>query len=450
MKNIAIVGAGLVGSLQAILMAKKGYKVSVFERRPDLRKAASIGGRSINLAMSNRGWKAIELAGVADKVREFALPMFRRCMHDTEGNLSYQPYGVNGEAIYSVSRGKLNQTLMNEAEHYPNVDYHFNLKTKDVDLRDNTLVMQTLDKKTKTFNFNKLFACDGAVSAVRSRMQNAPLFNYQQNYLTHGYKELEIPANPDGSHKIENDCLHIWPRGEFMMIALPNKDGSFTCTLFFQMNGEISFDALKTDQDVQTFFEEQFPDSLTLIPNLLSDYRNNPVGSLITVKCDPWHYNDDILLMGDAAHAIVPFYGQGMNAGFEDCSVFHEMYEAAKGEWGGLIENFSDVRYKDGHAIADLALHHYIEMRDKTADPDFLLRKKIEAKFSKIHPEKWLPLYSQVTFSHIPYHKALANGAKQKEMMDVIMETENIHQDWDSDAIMLKLESLLDKENYHV
>ena len=228
MKNISIVGAGLVGSLQAIMMAKKGFDVKVFERRPDLRKAKNIGGRSINLALSDRGWKALKLAGVEEQVREIALPMYKRCMHDKDGNLTYQPYGVNNEAIYSVSRGRLNQILMNEADNYANIDYRFNLKTKDVDLRDNTLVMQNLEKGIVTEVFDYLFACDGAYSAIRTRMERTRPFNYQQQYLGHGYKELEIPALPGGKHRLENDCLHIWPRGTFMMIALPNLDGSFT------------------------------------------------------------------------------------------------------------------------------------------------------------------------------------------------------------------------------
>ncbi len=283
MKNISIVGAGLVGSLQAIMMAKKGYQVKVFERRPDLRKAKNIGGRSINLALSDRGWKALEIAGVDEQVREIALPMYKRCMHDKEGNLTYQPYGVNNEAIYSVSRGRLNQILMNEADNYDNIEYAFNLKTKDVDLRDHTLVMQNLDKKVVTQSYDYLFACDGAYSSVRSRMERTRPFNYQQQYLGHGYKELEIPANPDGTHRLENDCLHIWPRGTFMMIALPNLDGSFTCTLFFPMKGETSFDTLKTQNDVQAFFEEQFQDALPHLPELLNDYFENPVGHLMTV-----------------------------------------------------------------------------------------------------------------------------------------------------------------------
>lgn len=445
MKKIAVVGAGLVGSLQAILLAKKGYKVQVLERRPDLRKAEFIGGRSINLALSNRGWKALDLAGVSDKIKEYALPMYKRCMHDADGNLTYQPYGKENEAIYSVPRGTLNQTLMNEAEHYPNVEYLFDLKCKDVDLRDNTLVMQNNDKEIETFKFDKMFACDGAFSAVRGRLQRTTGFNYQQSYLGHGYKELEIPPNADGSFKLENDCLHIWPRGEYMMIALPNAGGSFTCTLFMANEGEVSFQSLDSDDKVMAFFNKNFADSTPHIPELLEDWKKNPVGSLMTVKCDPWQYNDDILLLGDAAHAVVPFYGQGMNSGFQDCTVFQEMHDARNGEWDGLIEDFSDAHYKNGQAIADLALYNYIEMRDKTADPDFLLRKKIEAKFTKLYPEKWMPLYSQVTFSQTPYAEAVENGNRQRAIMDQVMEMNDIHNIWDDSLVIDKINQLIDK-----
>ncbi len=445
MKKIAIVGAGLVGSLQAILMAKKGYQVQVLEGRPDLRKAAFVGGRSINLALSNRGWKALDLAGVSDKIREFGLPMYKRCMHDKLGNLTYQPYGKENEAIYSVPRGLLNQTLMNEAENYPNIEYLFDLKCKDVDLRDNTLVMQNNAKEIETFKFDKLFACDGAFSAIRGRLQRTTGFNYQQSYLGHGYKELEIPPNANGTFRMAHDCLHIWPRGEFMMIALPNADKTFTCTLFFANEGELSFESLNTDEKVMAFFETTFPDLIPNIPNLLETWNNNPVGSLMTVKCDPWHFNDTILLLGDAAHAVVPFYGQGMNAGFQDCTVFQEMHDARNGDWKDLMKDFSAAHYKNGHAIADLALYNFIEMRDLTADPDFLLMKKIEAKFSALYPDKWLPLYSQVTFSLTPYAKALENGNRQRAIMNEIMEMENIHNIWDDSHVIDRINELLDK-----
>jgi kynurenine 3-monooxygenase len=444
MKKIGIVGAGLAGSLQAILMAKKGYDVSVFERRTDLRKAKLIAGRSINLALSHRGWKALELAGIADDIHEIAIPMYKRCMHALDGTLTYQAYGKEDEAIYSVSRGGLNQKLMNLADQYPSISYYFNRKCTDIDLDTNTLLFDNSETKEKEkHKLDKVFATDGAFSAVRMRMQKSTLFDYSQKYLDHGYKELVIPANEDGSHKLDKNCLHIWPRGEFMMIALGNLDGSFTCTLFFPMKGEVSFESLTTPELITAFFNKTFPDAVAMMPNLMTDYMENPTSSLIMVRCTPWNYKEDVVLIGDAAHAIVPFYGQGMNCAFEDCTVFHEMHEEVGGNWDGLLDRFSEKRVPEGNAILDLALQNYIEMRDLTADPEFLLQKKIEAKFSKLYPEKWTPLYSQVTFSHTPYSQALRNGKLQDEIMANILKMDNIHENWDDSSVMDKLLSLV-------
>jgi kynurenine 3-monooxygenase len=446
MKKIAVVGAGLVGSLQAILLAKKGYQVEVFERRPDLRKAKLIAGKSINLALSDRGWKALELAGIAEDIRKIAIPMYKRCMHALDGTLSYQAYGNEDQAIYSVSRGGLNQKLMNLADNYPSISYNFNRKCQDLDLKTKSLTFHNSETNSdEKHSFDKIFATDGAFSAVRMRMQKSTFFDYSQKYLDHGYKELVIPANEDGTHKLDKNCLHIWPRGEFMMIALANLDGSFTCTLFFPMQGEISFESLKTREDVQAFFEKTFSDAVSIMPTYLDDYFENPTSSLVMVRCDPWNYQDDVLLLGDSAHAIVPFYGQGMNCGFEDCTVFDEMYHEANGNWDGLLSKFSKQRVPDGNAILDLALMNYVEMRDLTADPEFLLQKKIEAKFSKLYPNLWLPLYSQVTFSHIRYSDALKNGQIQNEIMQEVLKMENIHQNWESDEVMEKMLSLVKK-----
>lgn len=437
MKKVAVVGAGLVGSLQAVFLAKRGFEVSVFERRPDMRKAKLLAGRSINLALSDRGWKALEKIGIDKQIREIAIPMYGRKMHAVDGSLTFQPYGKENQAIYSVSRGGLNQQLMNFADNFPNIHYQFDMRCKDVDLKSNTLVFQNETKQEEQkHDFEHIFATDGAFSPLRLRLQQTPLFNFQQTFLTHGYKELEIPANEDGTHKLDKNCLHIWPRGKFMMIALPNLDGSFTVTLFFPLKGELSFDTLDTPEKVMSFFENTFADALTHMPNLKHDFFENPTSTLITVRCSPWHYEDKLVLMGDAAHAIVPFYGQGMNAGMEDCSVFDRIFDETSENWLKTFEMYSEKHCKDGEAIADLALNNYIEMRDKTADPDFLLRKKIERKFSDLYPNKWLPLYELVTFSHIPYSEAMEKGKFQKAIMDEIMQQKDIHERWNDDAIM--------------
>lgn len=443
-KKVAVIGAGLVGSLHAILLAKKGLQVDVFERRPDLRKADVIGGRSINLALSDRGFKALEYAGVADEIRKMCIPMYGRKMHDLEGNLTFQPYGKEDEAIYSVSRGGLNQTLMNHADNFPNITYRFNHKCEDIDLKTNEITfIDTKNNKEATYKYDYIFGTDGAFSAVRNRMMKTPMFNYSQDYLSHGYKELVIPPNEDGSHRIDKNCLHIWPRGKFMLIALPNLDGSFTVTLFFPMKGETSFESLKTEKDVIDFFEKTFPDALEQIPTLRTDYYENPTATLVTVRCSPWNFEDKVMLMGDAAHAVVPFYGQGMNSGFEDCSVFYEMFDQFD-DTQELFEKYSESRVPDGSAIADLALYNYIEMRDLAGDPDFLLRKKIERKFSDLYPNKWMPLYSQVTFSHIRYSEALAAGERQRKIMDEVMKMQNIYENWEDEAVMKKIVSLVE------
>ena len=444
MEKIAIVGAGLVGSLQAILLAKKGYHVEVFERRPDMRNVKLIAGRSINLALSDRGWKALKMAGVDDKIKETAIPMYGRMMHAEDGTLTPQAYGKEGQAIYSVSRGGLNQTLMNLADKYDNVNFNFNKACKNVDLENNELTFSDVETKEKTiFSPDRIFATDGAFSAIRARLQKTSRFNYSQTYLKHGYKELCIPANPDGTHQIDKNSLHIWPRGEYMMIALPNIDGSFTCTLFFPFEGANSFESIKTEQDVLRFFNERFADVVPLMPDLVTEYFENPTSPLVTVKCEPWNYSDKIILMGDASHAIVPFYGQGMNSGFEDCSVFEEMSANFDGNWAKLFEDFANERKPNGDAIADLAIQNFIEMRDKVADESFLLRKKIEKKLFTKYPDKWMPLYSQVTFSHIPYATANAQGKKQEKIMDVIMAEPEIENNWDSNEIEQRILSLI-------
>jgi kynurenine 3-monooxygenase len=434
-RKIAVVGAGLVGSLQTLFLARRGFNVDVFERRPDIRKSELQGGRSINLALSDRGWLALERAGVADAVREVSIPMFERIIHAVDGTITRQPYGKEGQAIYSVSRGGLNKTILEHVDANPRVSLHFDCRCIDLDPEAGRVSFVSEVGGEKNFIFDHIFGTDGAFSAVRSRLQRIDRFNFSQEYLSHGYKELCISANPDGTHRLEKNALHIWPRNEFMLIALPNLDGSFTVTLFFPFEGAVSFQSLDSASKAETFFATTFPDALKHMPDLGAQFFSNPTSSLVMIKCDPWYYRDKVLLMGDASHAIVPFYGQGMNAGFEDCRIFDEMSSEIATDWETLFREFSERRKPDADAILELALRNYIEMRDKTADPEFLLQKKIENRFARKYPERWLPLYSQVTFSHIPYSKALADGDMQEEIMRRVMDRPDIEKIWDSDEI---------------
>jgi len=416
---LTVMGAGLVGSLLSLYLARRGHPVQVFERRPDPRRTGFLEGRSINLAVSDRAWRALEGVGVADDIRQVGIAMSQRIMHDAHGQLSYQPYGQDGQAIYSVNRGHLNRTLLDLAEARPNVQVRFGQQCLGIDLkRQQIQLLDSASGQEHTESYTRLFGTDGAFSAVRGALQKTERFDYSQHYLEYGYKELTIEAGPDGSWQLEKNALHIWPRGQYMMIALPNLDGSFNCTLFFPYDGPESFASLQTPAQVTDFFRRVFPDAEPLMPELEREFFEHPTGSLVTVRCFPWKYDDDVLLLGDAAHAIVPFYGQGMNAGFEDCSVLNELLDQhGDAAWPTIFAEFQQQRKPNTDAIADLAVYNFVEMRDRVADPRFLLQKKIEAKISAQYPGRWMPLYSQVTFSHTPYAEAWAAGQQQEAIM---------------------------------
>ncbi|MCH2229319.1 MAG: FAD-dependent monooxygenase [Crocinitomicaceae bacterium] len=437
-KSAIIVGAGLVGSLWAVYLSKAGYKVTIYERRSDIRNAEISAGKSINLALSTRGWKALDTVGVGDAVREIAIPMYGRIMHDIEGNLSEQAYGKEGEAIYSVSRGGVNARMMDIAEKVGGATIHYNMKCIDADTKSGTVTLKNY--KTDEIiedSADVVFACDGAFSAVRySAMQKLDRFNYSQNFIADGYREILLPANEDGSYKLDKNALHIWPRGRFMMIALANEDGSFTGTLFMPHSGyENSFDKLNSKEKVDDFFKKIFPDFYEMMPNIADAWEDHPLSSLAIMRSYPWH-DGKFALMGDAAHATVPFYGQGMNGAFEDCTVMWELLQKHNEDWDVIFAEYSEVRKPDGDALQDLSLYNYHVMRDFVADPEFLLQKKIEAKFSKMYPDKWMPLYSQVTFSNIRYSVAHENGKRQDKIMKEVMQTPDIESKWDSDEVM--------------
>jgi kynurenine 3-monooxygenase len=429
-ERFIITGAGLVGSLWAVFLANRGYHVDVYERRPDMRELGGEGGRSINLALSNRGWKALEKAGVAQGVREEALPMRGRMMHSTTGELTFQAYGQEGQAIYSVSRAGLNRRLMDMAEESDRVTLHFDTPCQGMDTRTGRVFFEDAQGRHFEKEADYVFGADGAFSALRGSLQKTPRFNYSQHYLEHGYKELHIPATPSGEFAMQADCLHIWPRGQFMLIALPNPDSSFTCTLFLPFEGEESFENLDTDEKVLAFFNTYFQDAVPLMPSLLEDFKENPTSSLVTVRCNPWQWDGRTLLIGDASHAIVPFYGQGMNSGFEDCSLLDDLADKHQEDWEAVIREFNATRIKDANAIADLALRNFIEMRDQVGDPMFLLRKKIAAWLQKEYPGQFVPMYSLVTFSHVPYSEALRAAEAQDELFEEILALPGIQEHW--------------------
>lgn len=440
-KHIGIVGAGLVGSLMSIYLAKRGYKVSVYERRLDMRQHHIEGGRSINLALSNRGIRALEEVGLASVLKQNAVPMHGRMIHDENGKLNFQPYGQAGQFINSVSRGGLNMVLITEAEKL-GVEFFFEHRCLNVDFKKSELTLQQYEAvKHRTHDI--LIGTDGAFSAVRGAMQLTDRFEYTQTYIEHGYKELRIPSGESGEYLMEANALHIWPRESFMLIALPNPDKTFTCTLFLPFDGEHSFSKLKSSESIQEFFETQFPDAVPLMPSYQEDFRDSASSSLVTIYCNPWVHNKT-LIMGDASHGIVPFFGQGMNSGFEDCHVLNKLLDQYDDKWKKVLPAFQELRKPDADAIAKLALDNFVEMRDHVADPDFILRKKIEGKLHELYPTKWIPLYSMVTFQeNIRYSEALTIGDKQKGIMDEVMKTPGIQTGWeklDFEEIVKKLD----------
>lgn len=436
--NVAIAGAGLVGSLLAVYLRRRNYRVTVFERRADMRTAGAERGRSINLALSNRGLRALNEVGLDAQVKQQAIPMHGRMMHDMKGGLTHLPYGQQGQFINSISRSDLNILLINEAEK-AGAEFFFERRCNRIDADTGTLVFSEGSER-----FDMIIGADGAFSAVRGNLQITDRFDYSQDYIDHGYKELHIPANPNGSHQLEKNALHIWPRESYMLIALPNPDGSFTCTLFFAFSGTDSFSTLDDSAKAEAFFKSKFGDALALMPDFRTQWDHNPVSSLVTVKCYPWH-RGKVLLIGDAAHAVVPFYGQGMNAGFEDCRILNQLLDEYNDDWLAAALTFQQQRKPDADAIADLALDNFIEMRDLVADPEFLLRKKIEAAIHQQFPKTWIPLYSMVTFhDDIRYSEAQRIGKLQKSIMDEVMRQPGIASSWqqlDLGSIVANLKS---------
>ena len=436
-KKATIVGAGLVGSLWAIYLAKAGYQVHVIERRSDMRLQKMSVGRSINLALSYRGWKALDEVGVGDEIRKIAIPMYGRTLHHTDGTMGYQPYGINQQAIYSVSRADINAKLMDIAEEILGNKIMFNSECIDVDLKNGITKYKNIQiNEINEITADVVFATDGMYSAVRYKaFQKLDRFNYSQQYIADGYRELVLPANEDGTHKLSTNTLHIWPRGRFMLIALPNFDGSFTCTLFMPFEDDkYSFNQLTTKVKVTEFFKEVFPDFFELLPEVANSWDDHPLSSLAIIRCLPWQ-SGKVCLMGDAAHATVPFYGQGMNAGFEDCSVMCELMKKYEHDWSKILHAFEKNRKPNADALQDLSVQNYLVMRNKVADPQFLLLQKIERRIHTLFPNSYFPMYSMVSFTNIEYQIALQKGNEQEQRILNMMKQYTITTQTNDDEI---------------
>ena len=431
--TITLVGAGLTGPLLAISLAQHGFPVQIFERRPDMRLIRASAGRSINLAVSTRGIHALREAGLWDQMSRIIIPMKGRMMHSLTGELTFQPYGKNdAEVINSISRADLNVALMNAAE-AQGVKIHFGERCTGMDSTTGRARFRNEESgRETTVDSEVVIGTDGSASAIRQDMQKLGHLNFSQEVLDYGYKELTIAAGPGGKHVLEPHALHIWPRGAYMLIALPNIDGTFACILFLPFEGPVSFASLDTSEKASNFFAERFADALPLMPQLRENYSGNPTGSMVTIRSAPWQVDGKVLLLGDSAHAIVPFFGQGMNCAFEDCTVFLELLDRHGPNWARLFQEFEQARKPNTDSIADMALENFIEMRDRVADPRFLFRKKVELALEAKYPRHFVPKYAMVTFHRVPYSVAFSRGKIQDrllaELCDPISRIEDL--DW--------------------
>lgn len=422
-RTATVVGAGLAGSLAAIFLARRGYAVTLFEKRPDMRRETVPAGRSINLALANRGLKALKAVWLEEKVRRLLVTMRGRMVHDLKGNTALQPYGQQPwEVIYSISRPGLNALLLDEAEaegvelRFRHPCTHADLGTGELSFRD-----ESRDRDL-VIPLQRCVAADGAGSILRETLMKTPGYSCTVDWLEHRYKELCIPADGDGGHRMDPNALHIWPRGGYMLIALPNLDGSFTVTLFLPAEGDPGFDTLDSPERVREFFASSFPDAAALIPDLEDAFFRNPTGELGTVRSAPWQLRDRLCLLGDAAHAVVPFHGQGMNAAFEDCRELDACLQETEEDWSVAFERFFERRKPNADAIADMAIENYTEMRASVMDPRFLLRKSLAFEMERRQPERFVPRYAMVMFrDDIGYAEARARGQVQLEIMEAAM-----------------------------
>ncbi len=439
-RTFTVAGAGPVGSLLSISLARHGYRVGLYEGRPDSRKTNIYQGKSINIALSDRGWTSLEKIGICAEAKNRAIPMYHRAVHDIDGEVTALPYGREGDAIWSVSRSGINEQLLDIADDEANITTYFEHRLVDVDFETAKASFRLGDEDELAVQPDYLFGADGAHSKVRRLAHDLPGCSHSQTVMPQCYIELNVPADSDGSHKLEKNALHIWPRKDFMLIALPNTDGTFTCTLFLNASGDPSFESLTERSAVQAFFEANFADALDCLERPIDVFMEKTAAPLFLVQVSPWSFNDKVGLIGDAAHAIVPFYGQGMNCGFEDCAELDALIAEHDHDWRRIFPAYERARKPNADAIAELSKRNFVEMSDLSGDREFRVRKKIEAKFSERFPELWTPLYSMVTFSpDVPYSEALRIGDAQDAVMERIMTLPGITEDWDEQYVMDRL-----------
>lgn len=442
---LVVVGGGLIGPVLALYLARAGHRVAVYDRRPDPRGATRAGGRSINLTLCERGFRALERVGAAEPLRRLAIPARGRILHQADGTTEVQPYGNRGEAIYSIIRRDIHETLLSLAEAEPGVELFFDHACVEIEglgadgLDQGDTSDPTRGKAVVTFEHGgrrlrveagPIFGCDGAYSVVRSRMQRLDRFDYSQSYVPQGYKELHVPARADGSHRLDPNAIHVWPRGRHMLIGFANRDGSFTLALHLPFEGDVSFASISgaaegSDAALLALFERDFADVLPLLPDLQQNFRDHPVTSMVTIRCRPWSVGDRVLLVGDSAHAIVPSYGQGANCGFEDCAILADCLAASPGDWGAVFRDFERRRKADADAIAELALEHFDELQVWVGDPTFLRRKAIERRAQALFPDRFQSLYNMVSFTTLSYGEARTRAAEQQGLIDQLLERAN-------------------------
>ncbi|MGK7876091.1 MAG: FAD-dependent oxidoreductase [Xenococcaceae cyanobacterium] len=424
MEDIVIVGAGPVGSLLSVYLAQAGFKVSIYEKNSDPRlvERKSKSGQSVNITLCDRGFRALEGVGISQAVRQFSIPLYNRIIHTLDGELIYQPYGNNKEALYAIERKYLINVLLDFVESHENINLYFNQKCIDVNLQTVTLKLQNLKTgKVSVVKADRLLAADGAYSTVRMAMQKQKHFNYSQEYNEQGYKEIILPATPDGNWRMEKNALHIWPRTNFVLLGFPNITGSFTLSLHMPFKGEVSHDSIKSDADIQDFFKTYFSDIWAVVKYNLNDYFTKPTQTMITIKCFPWTYQGKVALIGDSCHAILPYYGQGTNAGFEDCWVLMECIARYPGDWLTIFKQYETLRKSNMDVIAELCSEHLDTLSQKLDDAKFLWRSKIEKKIQKLHP-KHTSLYHNISFTCMPYSRAFALEQKHRSVIEKLVE----------------------------